>query len=51
VTASASRTAGERLPILIEYRESTGTAAMQLQYAVTGTPLSVIPGQQLYPKL
>jgi hypothetical protein len=50
VTATAALTAGQRLPILIEYRETTGTAAMQLQYAVAGTPLSVLPGLQLYPK-
>jgi glucose/arabinose dehydrogenase len=50
VTATASLNAGQRRPILIEYRETTGSAAMQLQYAYTGTPLSVLPRVQLYPK-
>ncbi|MEO8107764.1 MAG: PQQ-dependent sugar dehydrogenase [Actinomycetes bacterium] len=49
VTATASVTAGQRLPIVMKYRESTGSAAMKLQYAFTGTPLSVLPRVQLYP--
>jgi glucose/arabinose dehydrogenase len=49
VTASLALTAGKSYPIAIDYRESTGTAALQLTYAASGTPMSVIPGTQLTP--
>jgi len=48
-TASATMTAGQRVPIVIEYVERVGGATMQLSWSSARTPLSIIPGTQFYP--
>ncbi len=48
-TGTITLTAGQRYDLKLEYKETTGTAAIQLQWSSPRQPREVIPQLRLYP--
>jgi hypothetical protein len=49
LTGLADLRAGAKVPIVLEFAEGSGAAAVALTWASSNTPRSAVPGSQLYP--
>lgn len=50
-TATKTLTAGQYYAIRVEWKHTTGTAELRLQWSSASQPLEVIPARVLYPKI